>query len=65
MKFYIIIFGVMVLAGIIAVIDYLWYGKKIKSWTKEQIIFFYFTRTIGELIALTLGIIIGLKLGEF
>lgn len=51
------IFGLIVLAFIIAVIDYHWYGKKIERWTKKEILFFYFTRTLGEMIAFTLGVI--------
>lgn len=62
MKIHIIIFSILIFTFIIALIDYLWYGKKITTWSKEEIIFWYFTRTIGELIAFTLGFILAWRL---
>lgn len=58
--------GLVILAFMIAIIDYLWYGRKLLGevpMSSKDVVFFYFSRTISELIALTLGIIIGLQFG--
>ncbi len=63
-----IFYIILILIGlsiIIAIIDYLWFGKKLLGKTpisSKEIIFFYFTRTIGEFIILILGLIIGYNL---